>query len=200
MIQALLSHAAQDAFDDDGGAERQDLELDDEGEISFRRVGDGPQNGESVGETSSMREMRQGGSSDTESLSLLELTLAVLREERQKIREEREMADNAWRIQKEKIELGVGQSANSDTPSVRGDIARLLPRMNESEILTFFSAYERILTLHGVAKQDWSKFLGGCLTPKAHKALSGLSLAQHKEYDVCKKRFWTISVWIRMNI
>jgi len=84
MIQALLSHAAQDAFDDDGGAERQDLEIDDEGEISFRRVGNGLQNGESVGETSSIREMRQGESSDTESLSLLELKLAVLREERQK--------------------------------------------------------------------------------------------------------------------
>ena len=94
------------------------------------------------------------------------------------------MADNAWHIQKEKIELGVGQSANSDTPNVRGDISQLLPRMSGSEVLTFFSAYERILTLHGVDKQDWTKFLGACLTPKAHKALSGLTLGHSKGHSI----------------
>ena len=113
--------------------------------------------------------------------------MALAREEREKIREERERAESAWLIEKQRMELGMAPNANPTHPTVRSDISRLLPKMTENEPLVFFSAFERTLTLNGVPKQDWTKLLGGSLTPKAHKALSALSLSEHQDYDVCKK-------------
>ena len=83
--------------------------------------------------------------------------------------------------------IGMGPNVNPTHPNVRSDISRLLPRVTENEPLVFFSAFERTLTLNNVRKQDWTKLLGGSLTLKAHQALSGLSLAEHQDYDVCKK-------------
>jgi len=59
--------------------------------------------------------------------------------------------------------------------------------MVEGEPLVFFSAFERTLMLNDVHKKDWTKFLGGALTFKAHKALSGLTVSQLQGYEICKK-------------
>jgi len=113
--------------------------------------------------------------------------LALVREERERVREEKERAESAWEIEKQRMELGMGQNVTPANPHVRSDISRLLPHMTKNEPLIFFSAFKRALTLNGVPKQDWTKFLGGSLTAKAHKALTGLSLSEHQDYDVCKK-------------
>jgi len=59
--------------------------------------------------------------------------------------------------------------------------------MVEGEPLVFFSAFERTLMLNDVHKKDWTKFLGGALTFKAHKALGGLTVSQLQDYEICKK-------------
>jgi len=41
--------------------------------------------------------------------------------------------------------------------------------------------------LNDVHKKDWTKFLRGALTFKAHKALSGLTVSQLQDYEICKK-------------
>ena len=84
-------------------------------------------------------------------------------------------------------ELGLVQNAGSINSSVLSDISRFLPRMSENEPLVFFSAFERMLTLNGVQRADWTKLLGGCLNPKANKALTGLSFSEHQSYELCKK-------------
>ena len=137
LIQALERHAAQSAQAVDGEDERLDVEQDEEdNEVSFRHVEDRPGSSESVEGASSTSGVRRGESAGTESLSLLELKLALareerekIREEREKIREEREGAESAWLIEKQRMELGMAPNVNPTHPTVRSDIARLLPRM-----------------------------------------------------------------------
>lgn len=187
LIRALLEHRTRSARDEEDEDGQRDVEMVEDGEVSFRRAEDRPENSESVNGTSSAPGVRQGQSPDAESLSLLELKVALAREEQEKIREEKERAESAWQIEKQRLELGLGQNANPANPNVRSDIARLLPRQTEAEPLIFFSAFERTLILNEIPKQQWPKLLGACLTPKAHKALSALSLEEHQDYDVCKK-------------
>jgi len=58
--------------------------------------------------------------------------------------------------------------------------------MENSDPLTFFSAYERALQLNGIDGADWPKFLASCLTKKANKILAGLTLDQCRNYAACK--------------
>ena len=187
LIQILNRYETERERDDDDGNEQMDMETEVEGTDSLRHVEDRPIDSESVRGRSLASGVRPGDSSDQESVSLLELKLALVREQREKIREEKEKAESAWEIERQRLELGIVQNTSSNNSSVRSDISRLLPRMAENEPIVFFSAFERTLTLNGVPRADCTKFLGGCLTFKANKALTGLSLSEHQSYDMCKK-------------
>jgi len=94
---------------------------------------------------------------DCSDQALLELKLALVREEREKIREEKERAENAWEIERQRLQTGIGKNAGSINSGVRDDIFRIFLRMSENEPLVFFSAYEITLTLNGVPRADWTK-------------------------------------------
>ena len=187
LIQILNKYESERERGDDDGNEQMDMETEVECTDSLRHVEDRPIDSESVRGRSLASGVRPGDSSDQESVSLLQLKLALVREEREKIREEKEKAESAWEIERQRLELGIVQNTSSINSSVRSDISRLLPRMTENEPIVFFSVFERTLILNGVPRADWTKFLGGCLTPKANKALTGLSLSEHQCYDMCKK-------------
>jgi len=59
--------------------------------------------------------------------------------------------------------------------------------MTDSDPLTFFQAFERTLLINDIGKAEWLKFLVCCLTVKANKVLSGLSLDDNKDFDKCKQ-------------
>jgi len=187
LILALQKHTMHREETGDEVNDRPDVEPDSDREVSFRRNVDQSDNGESNEETSTMWEVRLVENVGAESLSLLELNLAIAREEREKINAEKERAESAWLIEKQRLEMGLGSGIDTTQPNFGNDIARLLPKMIEGEPLVFFSAFERTLMLNDVHKKNRTKFLGGTLTFKAHKALSGLTVSQLQDYEVCKK-------------
>jgi len=73
-------------------------------------------NGESINETSTVRGARLGEDVGAEPLSLLQLKLAIAREEKEKINAEKEKAESAWLIEKAEIGDGAGvQRRNGPT-------------------------------------------------------------------------------------
>ena len=92
-----------------------------------------------------------------------------------------------WQIERERNEMLAGQTTPAIRPVMRGDISSMLPRTSDEDPLVFFSAFERALQLNGVDKVDWPKFLASCLTVKANKVLAGLSLAENKDFEACKR-------------
>ena len=174
LISALQDHVAMGEeaeleTDDQPGVEPDD---DGDGEVTFPRNGGGTESSESADRPTPTHgaEHQEGGSGD---LDLLQLRLALAREEKERVLAEKERAESAWLIEKQWLELGLSAASNATQPSAANDIARLLPRMGaEGDVLTFFSAFERSLALNDVSRDSWSKFLGSCLTVRAHKALT----------------------------
>jgi len=82
LILALQKHAMHREKTEE---EVNDRMADGDREVSFRRNVDRTVNGESIDETSTVRGSRLAENVGAESLSLLELKLAIAREEREKI-------------------------------------------------------------------------------------------------------------------
>jgi len=164
------------------------VEPDDE--VTFRVGGE---TSHSVDTADALQTALDRGTDGTESeeLSVMRLRLALVQEERlrERERDERamEMREREWSIEKERAEMQVGQHAPATRPTVRGEMYHILPKLDDSDALVFFTAFERSLQLNSVDKADWTKYLGSCLTSKANKVLAGLSLAQNRDYDECKQ-------------
>jgi len=52
--------------------------------------------------------------------------------------------------------------------------------------LCFFSAFERSLSLNGVNRNEWCRYLASCLTNKANRVLAWLTLAENQDFDCYK--------------
>ena len=189
-----------------------DGEVDDE--IQFRVSAQRRGNGDVI-VGSAVGSETEGDGDSASSVTVMQLKLELAREERERERERyerereqhdrereqyerekerderaRELLERQFQIEKERAELGLHASATGpggSRPTVRGDLSHLLPRMHDNDPLVFFSAFERSLLLHGVDKQEWTKYLPSCLTLKANKVLSGLSLDENKDFDACKQ-------------
>jgi hypothetical protein len=71
---------------------------------------------------------------------------------------------------------------------VERELGGLLPKMSDREdgIISFFSAFERTLELYEAGTSSYARLLPGCLSPKAFKVYSKLSLEQSKCYQTVK--------------
>ena len=187
LIRALETNARQQEEAEEISSQPDENEQDDV--ASVQHAVDGTGNGGSFDGAPMARGSRQLESADSGEASLLELKLALAREENERIRAEQQSAESAWRIERERRELGIGPSTQGSMTqtSVTNNVTRILPRMVEGEPLIYFSAFERTLTLNGVSQTQWSKLLGSTLTLKAQKALSALSISQLEDYSTCKR-------------
>ena len=78
-------------------------------------------------------------------------------------------------------------STSTSRTASRAEIHHLLPRLTDDDVLTFFHTFERAMNLNRVEKEDWPRFLPAQLNSKANKVLSGLSLEENENYDICKQ-------------
>ena len=67
-------------------------------------------------------------------------------------------------------------------------IRSFLSRSGESaeDVLSFFNAYEKILTINGVNHSLWRNYLPSLLSTKANKVYSKISIEDCKSYDAFK--------------
>ena len=193
LLQNQAMQAQQDIegdFDGDGqtGGSGMDENVNEDDEVSFRAERTQLDNAESAVDGPTASGMVDGSESDE--VRVMRLKLALAQEERLRERERddraRQMKELDWRIERERAELNGGPTPPATFPAARSDMSHILPKMSEDDILTFFSSFERSLTLNAVQKCDWPKFLASCLTVKANKVLSGLSLAENQNFDKCK--------------
>ena len=100
------------------------------------------------------------------------------------------MREREFQMDKERAELGLQAAGLTGTggarPGPRGDLCHLLPKMSDNDPLVFFSAFERSLSLNGVNRNEWCRYLASCLTNKANRVLAGLTLAENQDFDLCK--------------
>jgi len=91
------------------------------------------------------------------------------------------------------LEAGYNAPPNraGGTGTLPRDVKGLLPVMSNDDPLAFFHIFERTLQLNGVVKTEWAKLLPACLSARATKVYSGLSLAQCQDYEEVKKAVLT---------
>lgn len=126
----------------------------------------------------------EGDNAEPESVAVLQLKLALLKEQREREREMDERACEAderarlakerdWEIEQRRVELqAVNQAATAARPAAKGEIHNLLPKMGEGEdTLEFFETFERALLLNKVDRSEWPLFLPSHLTPRANSII-----------------------------
>ena len=98
------------------------------------------------------------------------------------------------RIEELKLEqcrLGLGQSPSADhfiKPSWDG-LKFKLPVMSEhDDILVFFAAFERCLTLHDIPREGWAKLVSPHLNGRAQAVYATIPMADCGSYDSVKAR------------
>ena len=69
------------------------------------------------------------------------------------------------------------------------DVNALLPTMHNSvtDVIAYFTTFEKTLHLHGVDRNTWHLYLPGKLNAKAAKVYSQLSLEQSRDYALIKQ-------------
>ena len=194
MIAAL-----RDFDNDNSPGVRGDESDGHEEEMAFDEGGGGAASGSgSVAEFPSLT--NRAGGEEPESVAVLKLKLALAeqqarwekeKDEREREREERarEARERDWEIEQQRLNLQA--QLGPTTPNVRAsraDIHHLLPKMNsEDDVLNFFHVFERSMMLNRVEKCEWPRYLPGQLNAKANKVISGLTLQQNEDYDLCKR-------------
>ena len=124
-----------------------------------------------------------GDENESETITVLRLKLALTAEERAARAEE-------WEREQQR---GTMQPPAMHSPrSHFDDVKGLLPSMCDSDALSFFMSYERVMQLNDVVgKSMWVKYLPAKLTPKALKVFARLSADDSKDYDEVKKAILT---------
>ena len=176
LVEALRRH---DANRERGGqTDRNGMQNGGESdeEVTFRAVNEPLWDSGSIAGSLTPSDVEDGNVTESDSVSIMRLKLALVKEERKKERERderaREMKQLEWQIEREPNEMLAGQTTPAIRPVMRGDVSSVLPKMSDDDPLVFFSAFERALQLNGVDKVDWPKFLASCLTVKANKVLA----------------------------
>ena len=111
----------------------------------------------------------------SESVEALRLKLQIIQAQTQLERERREAQNHTRNVD----DRNVG-------PEMR-DIKQLLPMMSDDAVLSFFITYERVLQIHEVPRDFWSKYLPSQLTSKGLQTFSRLSLDDSRDYDKIKE-------------
>ena len=120
----------------------------------------------------------RGASAESETVTELRLRLALAREQRA-------MQEQAWQIEQHRAEMrNSGSLYNCNTLNMElKDIKSLLPTLCDTDVLSFFLTYERVLTINGVDTALWCRLLPGQLSPKVLKTFSRLSLEETQDYQ-----------------
>jgi len=123
------------------------------------------------------------GRQESESVIQLRLRLALIQEERQ-------TREREWEIEQERMALHISDSTamprSGGGPDLK-EIKSLLPTMQDSDILSFFMAFERVLESNDVDKSLWAKLLPGQLSAKGMKTFARLTLAETRDYESIKR-------------
>ena len=130
------------------------------------------------------------GRQESESVVQLRLRLALIQEERRSREEERQAREREWEIEQERMAMHISDSTATPRPGSGPDlkeIKSLLPTMQDSDILSFFMAFERVLESNDVDKTLWAKLLPGQLSAKGMKTFARLTLAETRDYDSIKR-------------
>jgi len=122
---------------------------------------------------------------ESETVTELRLRLALAREERL-------MQEQAWNIEQQRAGMtnGVSIDHNALNMGVK-DIKSLLPTLCDTDVLSFFLTYERVLTINDVDVSLWSRLLPGQLSPRALKTFSRLSIEETQDYQKIKSAILT---------
>ena len=196
MIAALRHADVIEEERRDDGFGLGDVESDDGEVIINSELGAGVDVGQSGGGSavrSSSISSTDGDNAGQESVAVLQLKLALLKEKREMQKEIDERArlakEQDFELEQRRAEFqAVNQAGTTARPTARGEIHSLLPKMSEGEnTLEFFQTFERALLLNNVDRNEWPLFLPSHLTPRANKVLSGLTLEENRSYDSCKK-------------
>ena len=137
----------------------------------------------------------QVGGSQSESVEVLRLKLALAEQQAEWDRERDERAriarERNWEIEQQRMTMQAQTAPpapSSNRAASRAEIQHLLPKMSsDDDVLTFFHTFERAMNLNKVDRSEWPRFLPAQLNSKANKVLSGLTLEENESYDVCKQ-------------
>ncbi len=115
------------------------------------------------------------GAVESSEIRALQLRLQLAREQR-KMMESRERLQAAGGA-------GIGRGRNEGFVFEKP----ILPRMTEStDLLAWFNTFERALLLSDVPRSQWGRLLPGCMSEKAAKIYSKLSVDKCRDYDFVK--------------
>jgi hypothetical protein len=183
-IIELLKRADENRDEDEGGAEEAEEENEDEEVVLVDR-------GATMGRT-------MGG--ETEKIKLLQMQMRSneqqmqINEQKMQLNEQelRLVADQREAARENEARPGRGEQAGNHDAGVTltsRDVKGLLPKMSndETDVVAFFHAFERVLEMNDVGVDDWSKLLAPHLTPKAARVYSRLSLEQCRDYVTVKE-------------
>ena len=113
---------------------------------------------------------------DSNEITLLKLQLELAKENRLALEIKERMNTNSRTLEG-------GATAPTTLGAVERELRGLLPKMSdrEEDAVSFFHAYERTLQLFDVDRACYSRLLPGCLSLKASKVYSKLSLEQSRQ-------------------
>lgn len=173
------------------------LEKKDRSEMEASPIGPDNQHNEEVeedgeGEETAIQVVEgetESAENDFTKLRALELKLQLARENREVARENRLALEIKERMLKNSSTVEGGATARTSFTVVERELRGLLPKMSDrdDEIISFFNAYERTLELYDVDDACYARLLPGCLSMKASKVYSKLSLEQSKQYALVKR-------------
>ena len=124
-----------------------------------------------------------GDGIESETITVLRLKLALAAQER---------AARAEEWEREQQRGAMQPPARPSPRSHFDDVKGLLPSMCDSDALSFFMSYERVMQLNDIDdKSMWVKYLPARLTPKALKVFARLSADDSKDYDEVKRAILT---------
>ena len=100
------------------------------------------------------------------------------------------------RLELEKLKLQSSSGSQVKKKSITvidKDVKGLLPKMaeNDYDVLNFFHAFERVLSLHDVEQNSWHLYLPATLNNKATKVYARLTIDQCRDYNVIKSNILT---------
>ena len=179
-------------FDDSTGEVGEGEGEESEGE-SVASEGDPPSDNVSIAAGNLPGSEKDGESNE---IALMRLKVALAREKRLALEAERRVKEEE-RLARERTyeaggtaQQGEGRASDRETPAATElrEIKALLPLMtDDSDVLTYFMTFERVLEINCVDRSLWARILPAQLSQKALKIFARLSMEESRSYDTVKR-------------
>ena len=121
---------------------------------------------------------------ESEEITVLRLKLRLAEEERAARAEE-------WEREQQRIAMQPVNASHSAQSDISNDVKNLLPTMCDTDALSFFLSFEKVLGVNEVDETLWVKYLPSKLSPKALKVFARLNADESRDYNVVKKAVLT---------